>query len=93
MIAPEMGDEEEAGAEDGGDGSTWLSSRLLPSLILSSNIGDRLRPPLLIRSELLDRTRLNVMAEMVVPATGDALTIVPGIGVGDGDGLSERKRG
>lgn len=62
-------------------------------LTLSNNNGERLRPLLLIRRELDDRTRLNVFAEMVVPATGEALTIVPGIGVGGGEGLSERKSG
>lgn len=64
--------------------------------IRSSKNGDWLRRFSLTRSELLDllhRTRFNVCGEIVVPAAGEALTIVPGKGVGGGDGLQARKSG
>lgn len=89
IIIPGMGFDFDE--RDDGQGEDSSSSSVV--LILSNSNGERERPLLLIRSELDDRTRLSVFAEMVVPATGDALTIVPGIGVGGGDGLSERKSG
>jgi hypothetical protein len=43
--------------------------------------------------ERADLMRVIVPAVMVCPALGEALTIVPGEKVGDGQGLVERKRG
>lgn len=90
IIIPGMGIDFDEVRDGGQEDDSSPSSAVL---ILSDNNGERERPLLLTRSELVDRTRLSVFAEMVVPATGDALTIVPGIGVGGGDGLSERKSG
>lgn len=90
MIIPGIGFDFDEERDGGQEEDSSPSSAVL---ILSNNKGERERPLLLTRSELDDRTRLSVLAEIVVPATGDALTIVPGIGVGGGDGLSERKSG
>lgn len=45
------------------------------------------------RRERADLMRVIVPTVMVCPALGEALTIVPGAKVGDGQGLVERKRG
>lgn len=45
------------------------------------------------RRERADLMRVIVPGVMVCPALGEALTIVPGANVGDGQGLVERKRG
>jgi hypothetical protein len=48
---------------------------------------------ILSRSERADLIRVIVPAGIVWPAEGEALTIVPGMRVGEGQGLFERKRG
>lgn len=45
------------------------------------------------RRERADLMRVIVPGVMVCPALGEALTIVPGANIGDGQGLVERKRG
>lgn len=57
-----------------------------------SNSGDLLRGAW-DRSERVDLTRFKACTEMVWPAAGEAITVVPGIGVGGGDELSERNNG
>lgn len=46
-----------------------------------------------VRRERLDLMRVSVFFVMVCPADGEAFTIVPGVGVGEGTGLVDRKRG
>lgn len=45
------------------------------------------------RRERADRIRVNVFLVIVWPADGEPFTIVPSVGVGDGEGLLERKSG
>lgn len=46
-----------------------------------------------VRRERADLMRVSVFFVMVCPADGEALTIVPGVGVGGGEGLVDRKSG
>lgn len=71
-----------------GDSGSWASSTLAT---LSVN-GDLLRSPLAwIEGD--DFIRPTILAEIVWPATGDAVTTVPGAGVGGGDALPLRNSG
>lgn len=44
-------------------------------------------------TELADLTRFSIWTEIVCPATGDAVTVVPGPGIGGGDMLPLRNNG